>query len=254
MSSDSLKQDETGNYVKQYGNSLNPLKQQVRDFSIADPLPPQKEIRVRNEVEAAEDLEELYIAHPGVVDYSEEAGRVVLEEIDDAENVKHYLEESSPSEASDLGESMGRLMADIHRFGSHGDPELDNFLYRDGDILSLDHEFYTGDPDSSDLREDIRLLESDSRTLETPIHQAFIESFRQAYEEELHTGEEAPWPTPETSYSNQYPELGRLQEPLQLLEGLSRTKKGHEDVDIDRIVERSTNLVRNTLNRSLTHR
>lgn len=249
MSSDSLDTDEDGNYVKNYTDTLSPIRQQVSDFSIYDPVPPNKEQRVRNEITAAEDFQEMYIPHPDVIEYSEEDGKVVFEEIEDAETVKHLLENSGEDKASELGEQMGYLMADIHRFGTHGDAELDNFLYRDGEIFSIDHEFYTENPGREKLREDIRLLESDSRTLESPKYQSFIKSFREAYEHELETGEETDWEVDETPNGNRYPHLQGLDEPIQLVDGLSRTRKKHEEVDTEVILERSFNLIRNTLNR-----
>lgn len=249
MSSDSLDLDEDGNYVKSYTDTLSPIRQQVSDFSLYDPVPPNKEQRVRNEVSAAEDFQDMYISHPDVVEYSEEDGRVVFEEIEDAETVKHFLENAGEEKASELGEQMGYLMADIHRFAAHGDAELDNFLYRDGEIISIDHEFYTGDPGLEKVREDIRLLESDSRTLETTKYRSFITSFREAYEEELETGEKADHDVGSTPNGDNYPHLKGLEQPIQLVEGLSRTRKKHEEVDRDIVFERSLNLIKNTLNR-----
>ncbi len=248
MSSESLERDEDGNYVKVYGDPLNPLRQQYRDFSVSDPLPPDGEERVRNEVEASERLAEMYIPHPEVIDYSEEDGEVVLEDFGDADTVKHYLEENGEACAAEIGELMGGLIADIHRFGSHGDPELDNFLYRDGDIASIDHEFYTEDPKPEDLRGDIGLIESDARTLDTEIYREFMNSFGEAYLEELRTGEDKPWvKNPVTEAKNQFPEPQSIERPVKLVEGLFRTKKRHEDLDIGLMLARSGNLLRNSL-------
>ena len=249
MSSDSLDLDENGNYVKSYTDTLSPIRQQVSDFSLYDPIPPNKEQRVRNEVSAAESFEEMYISHPGVVEYSEEDGKVVFEEVEDAETVKQLLEESGEENASELGQQMGHLIADIHRFGAHGDAELDNFLYQDGEIFSIDHEFYTEDPGREKVREDIRLLESDSRTLETPKYQSFIRNFREAYEQELETGENTDRYVGSTPNGGEYPRLQGLDESIQLVEGLSRTRKQHEEVEPGMIMERSLNLIKNTLNR-----
>lgn len=249
MSSDSLDLDEDGNYVKSYSDTLSPLRQQISDFSLYDPVPPKKEQRVRNEVSAAERFEQRYISHPEIVDYSEENGKVIFEEIEDVETVKHILENSDEDKASELGEQMGYLIADIHRFAVHGDAELDNFLYKNGEIFSIDHEFYTENPDLEKAREDIRLLESDSRTLETPKYRSFINSFRQAYEHELETGERTDREVDSTPRGNEYPQLQGLDESIQLVEGLSRARKQHEDIDTDIVFERSINLIRNTLNR-----
>lgn len=252
MSSESLDQDENGNLVKNYTDTLSPIRQQISDFSLYDPLPPKKDQRVRNEVSAAEDFEDMYISHADIIEYSEEGGKVVFEELEDAETVKHLLESSGEDRASELGEQMGYLMADIHRFGSHGDAELDNFLYRDGEIFSIDHEFNKENSGREKVREDIRLIESDSRTLEKPKYQSFIRSFREAYKNELESGEETSREVTSTSNGNRYPHLQGLDEPIQLVDGLSRTKKQHEEVDTEVIVERSLNLVRNTLKQERT--
>jgi len=249
MTSDSLHLDEDGNYVKSYTDTLNPIHQQVSDFSLYDPVPPNKEQRARNEAFAAESFEEMYISHSGVLEYSEEDGTVVFEEVEDAETVKQLLEESGREKASELGKHMGHLIADIHRFGAHGDAELDNFLYRDGEIFSIDHEFYTEDPGPEKIREDIRLLESDSRTLETLKYQSFIRSFREAYEQELETGENTYHDAGSTPNGGEYPRLQGLDESIQLVEGLSMTRKQHEEVEPGIVVERSLNLIKNTLGR-----
>jgi len=247
MSSESLDLNDDGNYVKRYTDTLSPIRQQFSDFSLDDPVPPGKEERVRNEVSATEAFKEMYIAHPEALDYSEKDGEVVHETIEDAETVKHLLENSGEKKASELGEQMGHLMADIHRFAAHGDAELDNFLYRDGQIFSIDHEFYEEDPEQEKVREDIRLMESDVRTLETPKYSSFITSFREAYREELRTGEQIERPIESTPNGNQYPEIEGLEEPIQIVEGLSRTRKKHEEVDKDLLVERSLNLIKNSL-------
>jgi len=238
MSSDQLRRDDNGNYVKSYSTKLSPIRQPVKDFSLGDPIPPSKEELIRNELDAAKDFEQEYIGHAGIVDYSIEEGEISTEEIEDATNIKTYLEQNGLEEAEEIGEMMGHLMADIHRLGSHGDPELDNFMYRDGDILSIDHEFYSRNSGTIDRREDLRLIESDSRTLNTPKYTSFIENFKEGYLDEIREEDEL------------YPEIRERDEPLLLAEGLMRIKKDHEDIEPARVIERSMNLFKNTLNRT----
>ncbi|MFB6175414.1 MAG: hypothetical protein ABEJ87_05610 [Candidatus Nanohalobium sp.] len=239
MASELLERDEEGNYVKTYGDTLNPLRQQYRHLSFSDPLPPGKAERVMNEVRAADNFTEKYIPHPEVLDYSIEDGSVKLENVGGAETVKEYLE-SAEEDASELGEMMGRLIADIHGFGSHGDPELDNFLYCHGDILSLDHEFYSEEKNIEDIRGDLRLIESDARTLKKETYIEFMKAFEEAYREETESRGDFPVETDFTTGEKTF----------QFIEGLALTKKRQEDVDIENVLQRSYNLFRNTVDDS----
>lgn len=247
MSSDSLETNNDGDYVKCYSRAPEPLGHQLRNIRTDFPIFVDGEEKVRNEVYASEDLSERYIAHPEVIDYSEGDGEVVFENLDDAEDIKHLLERSGREKSSEIGTQMGYLMADFHRFGAHGDAELDNFLYQDGEIYSIDHEFYSQDPDVSDLYEDIRLIECDARTLDTETYREFITSFRDAYIEELETAEGSEIDVEETIHENRYPFLNNSDEPLQLVTGLWRTKKGHEELNPSLIFDRSRNLIKHTL-------
>lgn len=247
MSSDSLETNDDGNYVKCYSRSPRPLGHQLRNIRSDFPMFNDGEEKVRNEVNASEDLTGRYIGHPEVVDYSEEDGEVVFENLDDAEDVKHLLERSGSEMSSEIGTQMGYLMADFHRFAAHGDAELDNFLYQDGEIYSIDHEFYSRNPDESDLNEDIRLIECDARTLDTETYREFIKSFRDAYTEELESAEASEIEVEDTVHGNRYPIVDNSDEPVQLVTGLWRTKKSHEEFDASLMFDRSRNLIKHTI-------
>mgnify|MGYP006875067506 FL=1 len=239
MSAESVDQNNDGDYVKHYSGSYNPLSQQVRDMSFSEPLPPGAKQRIENEVEADQDLTPEYIAHPEVLDYSMDDERIVLEEIKDGKTVEKYLEESEPSEAGEIGNMLGHLIADMHLFGSHGDPTLENFIYRDGDIISIDHEFYSGETREKDLRDDIRIIEEKTRSLETEKYLEFMENFREGYLSELEDVED------ETALENEYPEFNSMEKAIIPAEGLSRILSQKDEWR--EILQKSGSLVKNSL-------
>ena len=246
MSSDSVRTNDDGDYVISYSKSPRPLGHQLKNLDSESPLFIEGKGKVRNEVKASEDLTAGYIAHPEVVDYSEDKGEVVVENLEEAEDIKHLLESSGDEMSSEVGTQLGYLLADLHRFGAHGDAELDNFRYEDGEIYSIDHEWYSRDPDKEEINEDIRLIECDARTLETDTYREFITSFREAYIEELESTEISDTEVEITTEKDRYPHIENSDEPVQLVTGLWRTKKGHEDFNPLRIFERSRNLIRHT--------
>lgn len=242
MGSDSVERDEEGNFVKQYGDRRDPVDQQVKNFSLRDPFTLSSREKVANEIDASEDFTENYIAHHRIIDYSQSDGIIITEEVEDAVSVKSYLETADSEEVADIGSSLGHLIADIHRFGTHGDPSLGNFMYRDGDIISIDHEFYSENPTEKDIIDDIRIIESDTRCFSSEKYETFIESFKEGYEEELEQ---------ETSYHSSnpadidYPKLNTSDTYIIALDGLIRTfnEESEESGGLDNV----WNVVRNTL-------
>lgn len=208
-------------------------------MSLSSPLPPDAKQRIENEVKADQDLTPKYIAHPEVIEYSMEDERIVLEEIEDGRTVETYLEQSDSSEAAEIGKMLGHLIADIHLFGSHGDPTLENFIYRDGDIISIDHEFYSSETNEKDLRDDIRIIEEKSRSLETEKYLEFMENFREGYLNELEEAED------ETALENSYPEFSNLENAIIPTEGLGRILSQKDEWQ--EILQKSGSLVKNSL-------
>lgn len=222
MGADSAYRDEEGNYVSEYDEvNLDILDPPFKNLRSGNIFPPKGHEKVQNEVDADEKLTEKYIAHQEVIDYSTEDGKVVTKEIEDATEIKTYLEEAEIEEVSSVGESMGHLIADIHRFGTLGDPGLGNFLYRDGEIFSIDHEFYSDDASASDIADDIRIIEADSRNMEPERYEAFIENFRDGYTAEMEASE-----TMDDYEKSVNPSV--FDEPLVFLDGLGRTLSGSE--------------------------
>ncbi|WP_414838150.1 hypothetical protein ACK3SF_01995 [Candidatus Nanosalina sp. VS9-1] len=220
MGAHSVSRDGEGNYVSEYRDSLNLLDPPIKNLMRGNIFPPKAHEKVQSEVEADQKLTEKYISHHEVLDYSEEDGVVVTEEIEDAVLVKKYLEEADIHEVSDIGESMGHLIADIHRFGTHGDPGLGNFMYRDGEIFSIDHEFYSNNATAADIADDIRIIEADSRNMAPEKYEAFIENFREGYRTELEAS------GIENVDRKNSAELSVLNEPLVIFDGLGRTLDG----------------------------
>ena len=240
MGAHSVSRDEEGNYVSEYRDSHNVLDPPFKNLRSGNIFPPKAREKVENEVEADQKLTEKYIAHHEVLEYSEEDGIVVTEEVEDVTLVKKYLEDADISEVSSIGKSMGHLIADIHRFGTHGDPGLGNFMYRDGEIFSIDHEFYSNNATASDIADDLRIIEADSRNMDPEKYEAFIENFREGYRTELEAS------SIENVDREDSAELSVLNEPLVMFDGVGRTLNGSEKTYQQKFDE-ALNLMYNSL-------
>ncbi len=181
MASKSVSRNSEGNFVKTYWawNGFDLPKESKENDSLGSH-------RVMNEAQANEELTNLYIAHPKILDADFDKRSVEVENLDNLDHIKDKISDFNFREIEETGKSLGRLLGDFHRNRlSHGDAHLANFLYDDGDIIPFDFEFYSSNSPLSEMKDDIRLLESDARTLCPETYETLIEGFHEGYRTEL---------------------------------------------------------------------
>lgn len=141
--------------------------------------------RVLNEHRADEDLEDLYIKHGRVIDCSYDKPEVEVEAVEGVEVAQKLRSVEAPEKTS-VGRSMGALIGDLHASGfSHGDPHLDNFIYKEGDIGSIDHEYWERNPELERCIRDLKVLRAHAAMTEG--FDEFMDGFQEGYRREIGT-------------------------------------------------------------------